>query len=311
MEAGLVGCMTTPVQGNLLPPGVPIGVDNGKFGEGWVGYDAWFAFVEEAIAMYGADWILWVTAPDVPFDPEATLAESLPWLPKIRGLGVKVAFVAQNGCERGLVPWGQFQVLFLGGGPECLPCGFVRPPKAFKVAHCPHCHRRLTEWKTSVAARALVREALDRGLDAHMGRVNGAERLILADEWGCVSADGTCVTRGPDKNLARIKGWLIKLAAARRARERLKLQPLLYAKEVGMSGQSLYLPEQFRDLVALRKSRGIDQSVIAECLGVSEDLVTYWEAGQIPAPFYIVLQYAEAVDSQFVLISAPAVREAS
>lgn len=78
-----------------------------------------------------------------------------------------------------------------------------------------------------------------------------------------------------------------------------------------MSGQSLYLPEQFRDLVALRKSRGIDQSVIAECLGVSEDLVTYWEAGQIPAPFYIVLQYAEAVDSQFVLISAPAVREAS
>lgn len=299
MEAGLIGCMTTPLQGNKLPDGVPIGVDNGRFGKGWVGFKAWFAWVKETIATYGRDRILWVTVPDVPFDAGKTLDESLPWLSRVADLGVKPAFVAQNGAERGLIPWGQFQVLFLGGGPECVPCAFVRPPKAFKVEHCPHCHRRLTEWKTSPAARALTREAIDCGLDVHMGRVNGAPRLVLADEWGCVSADGTCVTWGPTKNIRRVHGWFAELAAARRAREQMRAQSPLFAEEDAMSGQPLYLPRQWGDLVALRRERGISKAAVAERLGVSEQLVTYWEAGQTPAPFYVVLQYAEAIGAEF------------
>jgi len=34
MEAGLLGCMTTPAQGNVLPAGVQWAADNGKFGKG-------------------------------------------------------------------------------------------------------------------------------------------------------------------------------------------------------------------------------------------------------------------------------------
>jgi hypothetical protein len=229
MEEGLIGCMTTPMQGNRLPDGVPIGVDNGKFGEGWVGYEAWLAFVEETIAQYGADRILWVTAPDAPFNAEKTLIESLPWLPKIRKLGVPAAFVAQNGAEKGLVPFGDSDVLFLGGGPECVRCDFVRPPKAFGVKHCPHCHRRLTEWKTSPAARRLALEAHERGVDLHMGRSNSAERLITADEFGCKWADGTFPVYAPRINLERIRGWYVALEIARALR---RTQPSLFDQEV-------------------------------------------------------------------------------
>lgn len=225
MIEGLIGCMTTPMQGNTLPPGVPYGADNGKFGKGWPGADAWFAWVQATLDEYGTDLCLWVSAPDVPFDPERTLIESLPWLPKIRKLGVPAAFVAQNGAEKGLVPFGDTDVLFLGGGPECVRCGFVRPAKAFEVAHCPRCHRLLTEWKTSPAARRLAAEAHERGLDVHMGRVNSAERFIIADEFGCKWADGTFPKFGPRINIERIRGWYVDLETARATR---KIQPSLF-----------------------------------------------------------------------------------
>ncbi|MET9566386.1 hypothetical protein [Streptomyces tauricus] len=33
MQAGLLACMTTPAQGNVLPPGAVYACDNGKFGK--------------------------------------------------------------------------------------------------------------------------------------------------------------------------------------------------------------------------------------------------------------------------------------
>jgi hypothetical protein len=54
MSAGLLGCMTTPAQGNVIPDGAWYACDNGKFGKGWPGHDHWFAWLERTIRRYGS-----------------------------------------------------------------------------------------------------------------------------------------------------------------------------------------------------------------------------------------------------------------
>lgn len=214
MEQGLLGVMTTPAQGNVLPDGCPIGADCGKFGKGWFGADVWFGWLTDTVNRYSAERFLFAVAPDVPFSAQDTLAESLPWLPKIRKLGVPAAFVAQNGSDApGMVPWGQVDVLFLGGGPECLPCAYIRPPtdEEKKRKTCPACGSRLTEWKESRAAVRLMAEAIARGVPGHMGRLSSFRRMVQAALMGCFSADGTYVRFGPDKNLVRLLRWLAEV----------------------------------------------------------------------------------------------------
>lgn len=94
MQAGLLACMTTPAQGNVIPPGALYACDNGKFGKGWPGAEAWFTWLKATVDRYGRDRCLWAVAPDVPMDAAATLTESMPWLERIRSLGVPAAFAA-------------------------------------------------------------------------------------------------------------------------------------------------------------------------------------------------------------------------
>jgi hypothetical protein len=131
---------------------------------------------------------LFAVAPDVVGDAEATLKKSRPWLSKIRDLGLPVAFVAQDGSEdldANLIPWGEFDVLFLGGSTEFK----LDPDRAGKV----------------------TREAVRRGIPVHMGRVNSAKRLKLAEAWGCETADGTFIGFGPERNVYLMAGWFDKL----------------------------------------------------------------------------------------------------
>lgn len=181
MSAGLIGCMTTPAQGNRIPDGAMYACDNGKFGKGWPGPDRWFEWLARTVDRYGADRCLWAVAPDVPFDAAGTLAESLPWLPRIRALGIPAAFAAQDGCDQLGIPWDAFDVLFIAGS---------------------------TEWKTGPVAEQLAREARARGKAIHMGRVNSLQRLRTAEWFGCDTADGTYLAFGPDKNLPTLLDWL-------------------------------------------------------------------------------------------------------
>lgn len=181
MSAGLLGCMTTPAQGNVIPEGALYACDNGKFGKGWPGYAPWFAWLTRTVARYGAARCLWAVAPDVPFDAAGTLAESLPWLAHIRDLGIPAAFAAQDGCDQLGIPWDAFDVLFLAGS---------------------------TQWKIGPVAARLSEEAHARGKTAHMGRVNSRRRLQIADVYGCDSADGTFLAFGPDANLPQLLDWL-------------------------------------------------------------------------------------------------------
>jgi hypothetical protein len=185
MSHGLLACMTTPAQGNPVPEQAFYACDNGRFGKGWPGHAAWFDWLCRTVFTNGSHRCLWAVAPDVPLDARATLRTSRPWLASIRGLGIKAAFAAQDGCESpGLLPWGEFDALFLAGS---------------------------TEWKTGRQAAALAREGHNRGIAVHMGRVNSRARLRKAEAMGCHSSDGTYLTYGPEMNLPRLLSWLDEL----------------------------------------------------------------------------------------------------
>jgi hypothetical protein len=188
MSAGLLGCMTTPSQGNRIPDGAFYACDNGRFGKGWPGPGRWWTWLTTTVDRYGADRCIWAVAPDVPMDAEATLSDSRPWLARIRALGVPVAYAAQDGSQApGLIPWDEIDVLFLAGS---------------------------TEWKTGLYAAQLAGEAQRRGKTVHMGRVNSRRRLRLAHHMGCTTADGTYLAFAPDVNLPRVLAWTRELTTA-------------------------------------------------------------------------------------------------
>lgn len=179
MRAGRLSAIHTPMQGNRSLDGVPWCADNGVFGKGYPGDDKWWAWLVQHA--HRADSCVFAVAPDVVGDAAATLARSMPWLPRIRGLGYAAAFVAQDGLEDLTVPWDDFDVLFIGG---------------------------TTAWKLGAAARAVAADATARGKHVHMGRVNSLRRLAYAEYIGCDSADGTFIAFAPDVNLPAMVGWV-------------------------------------------------------------------------------------------------------
>jgi hypothetical protein len=180
MTSGLLGCIITPKQGNLVPADAIYCADNGAYGKGYPGDSAWWAWLQRSVARWGADRCAFAVAPDVPFDAAGTLDKSLEWLPRIQSLGVPAALAFQDGIEDLPIPWDVVDVMFIAGS---------------------------TEWKLGPAARALVTEAKARGKWVHMGRVNSERRFGYAELIGCDSADGTYLTFGPRKNLPYVNRW--------------------------------------------------------------------------------------------------------
>ncbi len=186
-----IGFIKTPAQGNALIDGALWCADNGCFGKGYPGDAGWLRWLE-SLSKH-AHRCLFATAPDVVGDAEASLARSLPLLPKIRERGFKAALVAQDGMEDMELPWNEFDVLFLGGAKQ---------------------ENSSDEWKLGPGARLLAAEARRRGLWVHAGRVNsnkryryfaGASSLTgpIAD-----SCDGTFIRFAPDRNIHEILGWV-------------------------------------------------------------------------------------------------------
>jgi hypothetical protein len=126
---------------------------------------------------------LFATAPDVVGDHAATVERSLPMLRRIREAGFPAAFCAQDGWAEETTPWGDFDVLFIGGTTD------------FKFR----------------GGRLAVYAAKRRGKRTHMGRVNSLARLAAASAIGCDSSDGTFLRFGPDVNTPRLFAWLDKL----------------------------------------------------------------------------------------------------
>lgn len=182
------------------------GADNGCFAElkpnaKPFDAEAWFAWVQTL----PTDGLLFVNVPDVVGDHAATVARSAEWLPRVRALGLPAGFVVQNGATVDNIPWDSFDCLFVGGSKEC-ECGYVQPVGE-RGSSCPTCGGELVEWKDKDIVLDLIAEAHARGLWAHVGRVNTAERFAHfvghAD-----SCDGTILCFGEGENLARVISWL-------------------------------------------------------------------------------------------------------
>lgn len=168
--------MLTPRMGQKPPEGQPWAADTGRYASPHEYSDTLYLAWLDKMRPF-ADRCLFATAPDVVGDAEATLALSLPMLPRIRAAGYPVALVAQDGLIADVVPWDSIDALFVGG---------------------------TTEFKLAESTYQLVAEAKRRGKWTHMGRVNSWQRFRTAAAAGYDSADGTYLRFDPSQK--RMKG---------------------------------------------------------------------------------------------------------
>lgn len=179
-EVRRLGHLLNPRSGNsiryLLASGMPIAADNDCF----QGLDrmAYLAMLRKLNAV-PRDRLLWVTAPDVVADADATIARFALWRPALDYLKLPIAFVAQDGQQDRPVPWDAIRCLFIGGS---------------------------TGWKEGAHAARLIREAQRRGKWVHMGRVNTLRRARLASALDVDSIDGSSLSRFPDKYIP----WMLR-----------------------------------------------------------------------------------------------------
>lgn len=157
--------------------------DNGCFAARWDSAK-WYKWLERHAHATAS--CLFAVVPDVVGDHGATLARWPLWAPRIKALGYRVAFVAQNGCTAELVPWAECDAVFIGGDDL---------------------------YKLGADAHLIVAAANRLGKWAHMGRVNSLRRLRIASDMGCDSVDGTFVAFGPDVNVPRIAAWFESLTS--------------------------------------------------------------------------------------------------
>lgn len=179
MSDGMLGCITTPSQGNLVDPVWEAIADNGCFSRDWDAnkWREWLPSVPRSVRF--------AVVPDVVGDHAGTLTRWAQYAPHVQGLGFTAAFVCQDGCQPADIP-ADADAVFIGGS---------------------------TSWKLSAQSFECVQEARRRGVWAHMGRVNSFRRLQTAHRWGCDSVDGTYLTFGPDVNLPKLLSWLRAIEA--------------------------------------------------------------------------------------------------
>jgi hypothetical protein len=177
-----IGGLITPSCGNsvdwYLKRGMTWAMDNDCFNE--LDEPAYRAMLAKNAGIPGC---MWVSCPDVVADAPATLARFVEWYPVLAGYGYKIAFVAQDGLMSEDTPWNLIDCLFIGGS---------------------------TGFKLGYEARQLAREAKERGLLVHVGRVNSRQRIIYSKAIGADSIDGRTFSSFGDTDLK----WGIGFAAA-------------------------------------------------------------------------------------------------
>jgi len=169
-----IGLMCQPAS-NKPRAGWIWAADNGCFSDKW-DETKWLRWLRLPHPRSGC---LFATVPDVVGDAVATAERFARYVDTVREAGYPVAFVAQDGLTDDLLPWDDFDCLFVGGSTE------------FKMGD----------------AFGWADEARDRGKWVHVGRVNSWSRYKA---WAshAHSCDGTFLAFGPRKNLPRLLRWL-------------------------------------------------------------------------------------------------------
>ena len=181
LDTHQIGLMCQP-RSNMPKAGWVWAADNGCFNDKW-DEKHWLRWLNKDLPRAGC---LFATVPDVVGDHQATLERFEIYAPKVRELAFPVAFVAQDGCFDGDIPWSEFDALFIGGS---------------------------TDWKMSQAAFEIAVEARDKNKWVHIGRVNSFKRLQY---WSAVahSSDGTHLKFEPEIASVRVNGWINNLRRA-------------------------------------------------------------------------------------------------
>jgi len=150
--------------------GIVWGMDNDCFN----GFNrrSWLRMMLSLVGLPGC---VFVSAPDVVADHDATLGLWHEWQPQIFMTGFPAAFVIQDGATIHNVPWETTEAIFIGG---------------------------TTEYKLGDAAAEIATEANRRELWVHMGRVNSYRRIRYAQSIGCDSVDGTMWAKFRDTYMA-------------------------------------------------------------------------------------------------------------
>lgn len=176
---GRIGLLQTPRASYRLDGVAVWAMDNGCFTDSYPGDEEYLSF----LARFDAhrDRCLFVAAPDVVGDAEATLLRSAPMLGRIRAAGWPTALVLQDGMRADQVPWALIDWVFVGGS---------------------------TGFKLGAEAEALIRAAQAHEVRVHVGRVNSGRRFARFAALGCDSADGTCIAFDPKQNTKRVLSWV-------------------------------------------------------------------------------------------------------
>lgn len=175
-----IGLMNTPKNGYRIEPGWIWAADNGCFGKGYPGDEAWVAWLK-GFSVDQRKGCIFVTAPDVVGDSKKSLSRSLPFLSVIRDLGYPVALVTQDGMKPDDVPWTQIDWLFIGGTDR---------------------------HKLGDEAKQLIAAAKYHDKKIHVGRVNSQKRFLAFAALGADTVDGTFLGFGPKVNLPKLLSWI-------------------------------------------------------------------------------------------------------
>lgn len=169
-----LGVLSSPDRWYRDVEGWPWAADNGAFGE--FNPDAYVRMLDGLTQLPTKP--LFVTAPDVVGDADATLTLFAEWVCVLVARDLPVALVAQDGLAPAdpRIPWDALDALFIGG---------------------------TTQFKLGETAAELVRDAHARGKWVHWGRVNSPRRFRYVKSIGADSCDGNTHNRFRDVYLDR------------------------------------------------------------------------------------------------------------
>jgi len=169
-----VGLLLTPRDRCLVRDDRPRAIDNGAYR----GFDE-PAFVRLLERERGRPGCLFVAAPDVVGDHDATIRQFHIWRFVIASMGFPVAFVLQNGCTVDAVPWSACDAVFVGGD---------------------------TAFKLSADVDAILDRAAQLHKWRHVGRVN-TRRRMRHFRGRADSIDGSGFSQWP-RRIDRAVHWL-------------------------------------------------------------------------------------------------------
>jgi hypothetical protein len=176
-----IGIMATPNIGNSRDPSWIWAADSGCFNQKTYRGDSTYLDWLGGMTTKAKSNCLFATAPDIVGHGQESLARSLPFLPLIRELGYQVALVTQDGMTPDMLPWDEFDWIFIGGTD----------------AH-----------KLGQEAKDIIREAKIRRKRIHVGRVNSRRRFTAFSLLGCDTSDGTHLGFNPSRNLPEVMSWM-------------------------------------------------------------------------------------------------------